>query len=87
MIWGPRESGAQRSEHGFVGRGEWSRNRGESEFAMLEPCGVPLDEGEWRNWQTRWLQESVGATPWRFESSFAHHLANRVTMFEPNETI
>ena len=30
--------------------------------------------GEWRNWQTRWLQEPVGAIPWRFESSPAHHI-------------
>ena len=26
----------------------------------------------WRNWQTRWLQVPVGATPWRFESSPGH---------------
>ncbi len=26
----------------------------------------------WRNWQTRWLQVPVGATPWRFESSHPH---------------
>ena len=26
----------------------------------------------WRNWQTRWLQVPVGATPWRFKSSHPH---------------
>src|SRR5688572_20089926 len=30
----------------------------------------------WRNWHTRWLQEPLGASPWRFESSQPHsHLA------------
>ena len=32
----------------------------------------------WRNWQTRWLQVPVGATPWRFESS---HPQSRETLF------
>jgi hypothetical protein len=26
----------------------------------------------WRNWHTRWLQEPLGASPWRFESSQPH---------------
>src|SRR5919106_2925266 len=30
----------------------------------------------WRNWHTRWLQEPLGASPWRFESSQPHsHVA------------
>ena len=32
----------------------------------------------WRNWQTRWLQVPVGATPWRFESS---HPQSREALF------
>src|SRR5918992_820418 len=32
----------------------------------------------WRNWHTRWLQEPLGASPWRFESSQPHfHVARR----------
>src|SRR5216684_5546818 len=28
---------------------------------------------EWRNWQTRQVQDLVLAREWRFESSFGHH--------------
>jgi hypothetical protein len=34
-------------------------------------CGLPVVP-EWRNWQTRQLQELVLAREWRFESSFGH---------------
>jgi hypothetical protein len=30
------------------------------------------DEGEWRNWQTRYVQVVVIARSWRFKSSLAH---------------
>ena len=33
----------------------------------------------WRNWQTRWLQVPVGATPWRFESSHPQLAPHRNT--------
>ena len=28
---------------------------------------------EWRNWQTRMVQDHVGASPWEFESPLRHH--------------
>ena len=34
-----------------------------------------LNKRMWRNWQTRRLQEPVGSTPWRFDSSHPHYLA------------
>ena len=33
-----------------------------------------LTKRMWRNWQTRRLQEPVGSTPWRFDSSHPHYL-------------
>lgn len=32
----------------------------------------------WRNWQTRYLEVVVGASPWRFESSPAHNCYNKL---------
>ena len=32
---------------------------------------------KWRNWQTRQVQDLVGATPWRFESSLPHQCQER----------
>ena len=29
---------------------------------------------EWRNWQTRWIQNPVGATPWEFKSHLWYFL-------------
>jgi hypothetical protein len=42
-------------------------------------CGKRRGQGriktvpEWRNWQTRQVQDLVLAREWRFESSFGHH--------------
>jgi hypothetical protein len=42
-------------------------------------CGKQREQGriktvpEWRNWQTRQVQDLVLAREWRFESSFGHH--------------
>jgi hypothetical protein len=42
-------------------------------------CGKRREQGriktvpEWRNWQTRQVQDLVLAREWRFESSFGHH--------------
>jgi hypothetical protein len=36
---------------------------------LLNTALVP----EWRNWQTRQVQDLVLAREWRFESSFGHH--------------
>ena len=35
-------------------------------------CRAKNDLPAWRNWQTRMVQDHVGATPWRFESSRRH---------------
>ena len=43
------------------------RTRGEARVSVDHKCPPG-----WRNWQTRWLQVPVGATPWRFESSPGH---------------
>ena len=32
-----------------------------------------LHSGEWRNWQTRWLQVPVSVRTWGFKSPLAHH--------------
>ena len=34
---------------------------------------LPLHSGEWRNWQTRWLQVPVSVRTWGFKSPLAHH--------------
>ena len=39
-----------------------------------QPKGLPTAKTlfhtpVWRNWQTRWIQNPLGATPWRFKSS------------------
>jgi hypothetical protein len=52
-----------------------------SELAALAGvrCGKQREQGriktvpEWRNWQTRQVQDLVLAREWRFESSFGHH--------------
>jgi hypothetical protein len=31
----------------------------------------------WRNWQTRWIQNPLGATPWRFKSSHRYFFKAR----------
>ena len=33
---------------------------------------LPLHSGEWRNWQTRWLQVPVSVRTWGFKSPLAH---------------
>ena len=33
------------------------------------------DEPKWRNWQTRYVQDVVGATPWEFKSPLRHHIS------------
>ncbi len=33
---------------------------------------MPLDVPKWRNWQTRYVQGVVGATPWEFKSPLRH---------------
>ena len=33
---------------------------------------LPLHSGEWRNWQTRWLQVPVSERTWGFKSPLAH---------------
>ena len=49
-----------------------------SAFVIDEPAKnryYRLIKRMWRNWQTRRLQEPVGSTPWRFDSSHPHYLA------------
>ena len=48
-------------------------------FAGGSPPGTALSfmscrSGEWRNWQTRWLQVPVAARSWGFKSPLAHHV-------------
>ena len=50
----------------------------DSAFFLDEPTKnryYRLNKRMWRNWQTRRLQEPVGSTPWRFDSSHPHYLA------------
>ena len=35
--------------------------------------GCPGYSGEWRNWQTRWIQVPVSERTWGFKSPLAHH--------------
>jgi hypothetical protein len=48
-------------------------------------CGLPVVP-EWRNWQTRQLQELVLAREWRFESSFGHQNHPRLLPFSPSHS-
>src|SRR4051812_635469 len=34
--------------------------------------GLPRYSGEWRNWQTRWIQVPVSERTWGFKSPLAH---------------
>ncbi len=38
----------------------------------------------WRNWQTRWIQNPLGATPWRFKSSHRYLLVERARASQSN---
>ena len=40
---------------------------------------LPLAVPEWRNWQTRQVQDLVLAREWRFESSFGHQITYEFT--------
>ena len=39
---------------------------------MISPA-LHIFEPKWWNWQTRKIQDLVGATPWGFESPLRHH--------------
>ena len=39
---------------------------------MRKNTGNARSRGEWRNWQTRYVQVVVAARLWRFKSSLAH---------------
>jgi hypothetical protein len=45
-----------------------SRTRPPEDRLLPSPCGP----GEWRNWQTRRIQDPVRATGWGFKSPLAH---------------
>src|SRR5690606_29062401 len=45
--------------------------------ALVDPADAALSSrpccsGEWRNWQTRWLQVPVSERTWGFKSPLAH---------------
>ncbi len=42
----------------------------------------PVHSGEWRNWQTRWLQVPVRETSWGFKSPLAHHESPAQSVWE-----
>ncbi len=42
---------------------------------LARPLAFRRHSGEWRNWQTRWLQVPVIARSWGFKSPLAHQMA------------